>query len=63
MFGVFQSDEQKVKLVVHVDNILLVGTENSLRMVQKRLKEVHEMGPERHHAQEVKNWGRHWLLD
>ena len=43
MLGVFQSDEQKVTLVVHVDDVLLVGTENSLRMAQKRWEEVYEL--------------------
>ena len=43
MLGVFQFGQQQVTLVVHVDDILMVGTENSLRMAQKSLEEVHEL--------------------
>ena len=64
MLGVFQLEGQKVTFVVHVDDTLMVGTKNSLRMVRKRLEEIYELkheiiGPERHHMQEVKYLGCH----
>ena len=64
MLGVFQLDQHKVTLVVHVDDILMVGTESSLHLVQTKLEEIYELkyqilGPQRHHEQEVKYSGRH----
>ena len=64
MPGAFQLDQHKVTSVVHVDDIIMVGTESSLRMVQTKLEEIYELkneilGPQLHHEQEVKYLGRH----
>ena len=45
--------------MVHVDDILMTGTESSLRMIQTKLEEIFELkyqilAPQRQHEQEVK---------
>ena len=42
MPGVFDLDQLNVTLVVHVDDIRTVSTENALRKVKKKLEEVYK---------------------
>ena len=43
MPGDVKLDEQNITLVVHVDDIVTVVTENSLKMKRERLKYIYEL--------------------